>query len=1203
MHRAGTSALARVCSMRGADLPRQLLPANEGNLGGYWEPAGVVALNDRILDYYDLAWDDPFAGSRLPSPERIPASFHAEARQVIQSEYGDSPLFVLKDPRCTLLCAFWIDVLQSLGVRACPVVMMRPGDEVLDSLVRRDHTSATSAGLLYVAYGLAAAGAAGQGASFVTYGQLIDNWLECTDRIASEQQFAWPPVEADVAAGVEAYLQPSTRVGQPAALPAPVAAWAEAVWSWCRDRAAGLARPEAELDAARTGLAAVAQTCAPLLLDRARRQRETDALRESALIERDAVLRTYRQTDALLHSTRADYEAQLAVLDAELRQARVDYEAQLAVVDAELRQARLDYEARLADDRVELQQTRTDYEARLVEADAELHQTRTNYEARLADLNAELRQTQADYQERDQECIGLRAGHDAMRAALDLAFLEADELRRELTTMLDSRSWKLTRPLRAAMRRMHGQHPADPDFLRLSTVAAERLDTHAAQDSAAQPHAGVLSRPHACLRDFLVAEFDETVAADVVLRIDRFRLPTPAAEARAASRVTCTEQEAVAWVQDIARRAGQRPEPGPEPDVSIVVPVYNQLPFTLACIDALIAHQTRYTFEVLVGDDASNDATEIALATPIRGVRHVRHPQNLGFVRNCNETARHARGRYVLFLNNDTLVLPGWLDELVGLLDADPGIGLVGSKLIYPDGRLQECGAIVWRDGSAWNYGRLDDPRRPEYGYLRDVDYVSGASIALSRQLWLELGGFDELFVPAYAEDADLAFRVRAAGLRTVVQPLSQLLHFEGISSGTDLGSGAKAYQVENLRKLHDRWKDVLAGHRPNAEHPALEKERAVARRLLFVDHCTPTPDEDAGSVVAFEVMRAFLGQGYKVTFIPEDNFAHVGGPTRDLQRIGIEAIYHPAYSTMAAFLSRRHDPFDVIFLHRFGVGDKHLDALRRKFPAARVIFLNADMHYLRELREAELNGDAAAVASAMRTKESELRVIAKADVALVHSAFEHELLQRELPGTEVALFPLIHDPVDDPPALSGREGICFVGGFRHPPNADGIAWFVDAVWPLVLASAPGARLRIAGSHVTPEVQALAARRGVEVVGFVGDLAAFLGRHRVNVAPLRYGAGAKGKVAASIAHGLPVVCTPVAAEGMQLTPGIDVLVGDGAEELAGHVLALLNDDGLWHRLSEAGLAHARNVTSRASASARIRSLLPGSPRRQEARGR
>ena len=103
-------------------------------------------------------------------------------------------------------------------------------------------------------------------------------------------------------------------------------------------------------------------------------------------------------------------------------------------------------------------------------------------------------------------------------------------------------------------------------------------------------------------------------------------------------------------------------------------------------------------------------------------------------MRNCNATAKEASGRHVLFLNNDTLVLPHWLDELIGVLDGDSRIGLAGSKLVFADGRLQECGAIVWRDGSAWNYGRLSDPRRPEYCYLRDVDYVSGASIALPRR-------------------------------------------------------------------------------------------------------------------------------------------------------------------------------------------------------------------------------------------------------------------------------------------------------------------------------------------------------------------------------------------------------------------------------------------------------------------------------------
>ncbi|HVQ34096.1 MAG TPA: glycosyltransferase family 2 protein, partial [Lysobacter sp.] len=394
-------------------------------------------------------------------------------------------------------------------------------------------------------------------------------------------------------------------------------------------------------------------------------------------------------------------------------------------------------------------------------------------------------------------------------------------------------------------------------------------------------------RAHAGLRSFLGQEFGNETADDVVQRIDRFRLPIPDDETRGANKLDCSEADAVAWAARIARRASHRIDPDATPDVSIVVPVYNQVAFTLACIDALMAHDSRYRFEILVGDDASTDATTRALENPINGVRHVRHDSNLGFVRNCNATAQLARGRYVVLLNNDTLVLPGWLDELVGVLERSPDIGLAGSKLIYPDGRLQECGGIVWRDGSAWNFGRMDDPRHPQYCYLRDTDYVSGASIALSRELWTQLGGFDELFVPAYAEDVDLAFRVRAQGLRTVVQPLSQLLHFEGISSGTDLGQGAKAYQVENLRKLHERWRPVLERHRDNADHPELEKERSVSRRMLFVDMVTPTPNEDAGSLVAWEMMTAFRDSGFKLTFIPEDNFAHMGASTRELQRIG----------------------------------------------------------------------------------------------------------------------------------------------------------------------------------------------------------------------------------------------------------------------------------------------------------------------------
>ena len=1153
MHRSGTAALARVLSLRGATLPRHLLAANQGNPAGYWEPERIVALNERILASFGLAWDDPYAPMQLDGIQAFPAHFAEEARRIVSREYGDAPLFVLKDPRCTLLEGFWREVLASLGIAVSPIVMVRPYQEVVASLARRDGSSSVGAALLYAAYGLASANHGNARHTYVLYQDFIDDWRAVTDRIAIEQGFQWPASVPDPSAEIDHYLLRGASKAAPCPLPHNVREWAEAVWEW--QLAATQGRPQAPeaLLPVRARMADELELFAPLLVDKNHRlaglerardttQSQAEALaceRDIVRSERDEALRLYRDTDALLQQANAHHQA--------------------------------------------LQQQQ---EATLAERDEVLRIYR--------DTDALLQQANVDYRNLDNIRLDLQVTLAAARTDLT-------RTQQQLSSMLGSRSWRMTAPLRKAAgtsRRLLGREPSSqPPPIQAPLTASM---PHASSDAGEVVLADVpttdatealIARDHPELRSFLVAEFGDAIADDVVLRIDRYRLPIDTQEVRQSVRIECTPGQASAWIAQTGAFAQSRCAPDEAPDVSIIIPVYNQLPFTLACIDALLSHRTRYTFEILVGDDASTDATDVALAQPIAGVRHIRHADNLGFVRNCNTTAAHARGRHVLFLNNDTQVLPGWLDELIGTLDANPDIGLAGSKLVFPDGRLQECGAIVWRDGSAWNYGRLADPRRPEFCYLRDVDYVSGASIALRRELWQALGGFDEMFVPAYAEDADLAFRVRALGLRTVVQPLSQLLHFEGISSGTDTNTGAKACQVENLRKLHARWHGVLATHRVNADSPELEKERSITRRVLFVDHCTPTPKEDAGSVVAFEVMRGFMANGYKVTFIPEDNFAHMGADTHGLQRLGIEAIYHPAYSRMPAFLSARGDPFDVIFLHRFGVGDAHMAALRKKYPMAKVIFLNADMHHLREMREAEITGDAIIRARALHTRERELKVIGQADVALVHSEFEYDLLKCVLPQTQVELFPLIHDPVDTATPLSGRSDVCFVGGFRHPPNADGIAWFVEEAWPLVLARQPEAKLHIVGSHMTPQVQALARHRGVEVVGFVDDLDAFLARRRVSVAPLRYGAGAKGKVAASLAQGLPVACTSVAAEGMQLTPDENVLVGDSPQALARHVVTLLGDTAAWERLSANGLEYARALTSRASAHERLRRIL------------
>jgi len=185
------------------------------------------------------------------------------------------------------------------------------------------------------------------------------------------------------------------------------------------------------------------------------------------------------------------------------------------------------------------------------------------------------------------------------------------------------------------------------------------------------------------------------------------------------------------------------------PAVSIVIPVHGQLAYTLNCLAGLFAHRSSASAEIIMVDDASPDGS-VKLLPDIHGITVVRRKANAGFIASCAAGAAKARGGIIVLLNNDTRVLPGWLDALVASFADFPRAGLVGSKLLYPDGTLQECGGIVWREGTAWNYGRGDDPNRPQYTFAREVDFVSGASIAVPAKLWRELGGFDRHFAPAY---------------------------------------------------------------------------------------------------------------------------------------------------------------------------------------------------------------------------------------------------------------------------------------------------------------------------------------------------------------------------------------------------------------------------------------------------------------------
>ena len=611
------------------------------------------------------------------------------------------------------------------------------------------------------------------------------------------------------------------------------------------------------------------------------------------------------------------------------------------------------------------------------------------------------------------------------------------------------------------------------------------------------------------------------------------------------------------------------------PLVSIIIPIYGQIDYTLRCLVSIAANTPHAAFEVIVVDDCSPDDSFDVLSK-VKGIRLLRKEQNQGFIRSCNNGAKVAWGEYLYFLNNDTEVTAGWMDELLRTFSEFPGTGLAGSKLIYPDGRLQEAGGIIWQDGSAWNFGRFQDPQLPVYNYAREVDYCSGASIMVPKALFNELGGFDEHYLPAYCEDSDLALKIREKGYRVIYQPLSTVIHFEGITSGTDTTQGTKAYQVENSKKLFERWHRRLQTHQVPGTEVDKAKDRRAIRRVLVIDHCTPTPNQDAGSVTVFNLLLLLREMDFQVTFIPEDNFLYMPDYTTALQRAGIEVLYAPYVTNVEHHLKECGDRYDLAFIFRPGVVERHLKTIRKHCTKAKMLFHTVDLHFLRMSREAELQSNKAKQKAADEMKQRELAAIRAVDASIVHSTAELEILRPLLPDANLHVYPLIMNVKGRSKTFSERKDIIFVGGYQHSPNVDAVHYFVVEIMPLLRKQLSGVCFYAVGSKPPPAIQALASK-DVIIAGFVEDLNQLLDSMRVSVAPLRYGAGIKGKIGTAMAVGLPVVATSIAAEGMSLTDGENICVADGAEGLAAAIIKIYQDEAFWNRISNNGLNFAEKT--------------------------
>lgn len=606
-----------------------------------------------------------------------------------------------------------------------------------------------------------------------------------------------------------------------------------------------------------------------------------------------------------------------------------------------------------------------------------------------------------------------------------------------------------------------------------------------------------------------------------------------------------------------------------KPEVSIVVPVFNNASLTYQCLKAILQHTPADLYEIIVVDNASTDDTQWMLRQ-IENIEIVANSENLGFVGGCNKGSMAARGEYILFLNNDTVVTEAWLTFLLSTFDKHEKVGAVGAKLVYPDGRLQEAGAIVWNDGTGWNYGRGDDAQRPEYNYVREVDYCSAACLVVRRELFERLGGFDARFTPAYYEDVDLCFEIRRLGYRILYQPKARIIHVEGATAGTATSFGFKRFQEVNRAKFVAKHAGALAVQdQPDAATVFHARERQPGKRILLVDHMVPLYDQDAGSVRMLAILQILRELGHKVTFLP-DNPAPFEPYTETLQQLGVEVVYAPM--SIPQYLEQRLGEFDLVILCRVPVAMKYISLIVDTPNRPPVIFDTIDLHHVRERRRAELESNPELMSEAALTKKSELLVASASEMVWVVSDYEVDVLRRENASLRIEVIPTIHRVRETVPPFGGRRDLLFLGGFAHLPNESAVLYFVNDIFPLIKQAIPGIRFLAVGSNISPTVRGLASE-DVIIVGYVKDIDPLFASARVFVAPLQYGAGLKGKICESLAYGLPVVTTTIGAEGMRLKDHEHALIADDPCDFAARVVELYQNEALWASLSEVGRRH------------------------------
>jgi GT2 family glycosyltransferase len=628
-----------------------------------------------------------------------------------------------------------------------------------------------------------------------------------------------------------------------------------------------------------------------------------------------------------------------------------------------------------------------------------------------------------------------------------------------------------------------------------------------------------------------------------------------------------------------------------QPVVSIILLFYNRAEMSFQCLETLAEGTRGVPFEVVIVDNASTDKTSVLLDR-IRNAKIIRNLVNSGFGGGCNQAANLATGKYLLFLNNDTQLLPDSLKVMVDTFESGTSIGVVGGKLIFPDGSLQEAGSIIWRDGSCTGYGRGDDPFKSEFSYVKDVDYCSGALLLTTRDLFLSLGKFDPRYAPAYYEDVDYCLSVWNEGHRVVFQPFAIAIHYEYGSSNT---ANAIALMQRNREKFTEKWKNVLANFELSGSDSIISsrEHKTDAKRILFVDDRIPDYRLGSGYPRTYRILQMLAEMGYRLTFFPMQISTFIPEIAQLLQMMGIEVLYNTPNQKVDAnaiyenpggiidfdaFLRSRTDYYDVAFVSRPHNMQMAEESLKKHARQTSIVYDAEAIFSLRDVKYKELNGESVSAAEKEACVRAEIALAKCANVVTTVSKMEKEQFEKHGTASVQILGHVIEtDPT--PATFEERKDILFVGGILSDPspNADAVHYFVNQIMPLVRQEVK-CELFIVGTNCVKAVWDLESDY-VHVVGRVDDLMTYYNRSRIFIVSTRYSAGIPLKLVEAAAHGLPAVVTPLIGNQLGWQEDRDLLVGYDPDDFARKVIELYTNRDLFYSLRQNALDRIRKEYS------------------------